>query len=212
MEYLYYSLGFVFLYVYLGLGLALLLTPPRLAKYVYLLSPLVGILVTRDQAGLAKLESESSIESLNVLGSDWWRTMWSAHFLLRKQLYFETQTYFEATPLDGEWNLRFVRESDAHLIRINAAGDAITINPSYVIEKHPSPLEARLGTGWRLPEPGHTWMGSESGTATIILKSGCEQLPIRFNASYWPSIRLITIVRALSFPSETKTSSLPCLP
>lgn len=145
-----------------------------------------GILVTRDQADLAKLEDDPSIESINLLGSGPWQTMWAAHFLLRKQLYFETQTYFRSTPLDGEWDLRFVREPGVHPVRINAPGHTIPVNPSYALERRPSTLEAHLGNGWYPSEPGHTWMGSESGAATVILTSRCEQLSVDLRAAFWP--------------------------
>lgn len=144
------------------------------------------ILVTRDQADLAKLEDDPSIESINVLGHGCWRTMWAAHFLLGKRLYFETQTYFRSTRLDGEWDLRFVREPGVDPIRSTAPGHTIMINPSYTLERCPPTLEARLGTGWYPPEPAHTWMGSEAGVATVILKSRCEQQTVRLRAEFWP--------------------------
>jgi hypothetical protein len=143
--------------------------------------------VTKNQADLARLEGNPSIESINILGPDWWRTMWDAQFLRRKKLYFETSTYFNATRLEGDWNLSFIEKTGEDLVHVSATSDNIIfVNPSYLLERNPVLLRARLGSGWYPTESTHRWMGSDGGLATVVIESRCQQLTVRVRASYWP--------------------------
>jgi hypothetical protein len=144
-----------------------------------------GRAVTRDQADLARLEKDPSIESVNVLGSDWWRTMWSAHFLMRKKLYFESDTYYQRNKLEGAWDLIF--DGKPGIVRLPGFTDfqTIRLNQSYALEKG-RPLKARLGKGWYPEEESHQWSGRDYENATIVLESSLERINVDLLARYVP--------------------------
>jgi len=98
--------------------------------------------VSKDMADLKKIESDPLIESVNILGSDYWDILWQTNFLMRKKLYFETSTYAGRTQskLEGQWDL--LRLSKETIFD----GDTIPINSSYVVKKVKRPPE----DSWRL--------------------------------------------------------------
>jgi hypothetical protein len=143
-----------------------------------------------DVADLQRLEANDVIESINIMESNWWDTMWRAYFLMRKKLFFQIDTHWGATPLDGQWNLKVGKESRSDILRIGGfdSVETISVNPTYILEKADSPrtLQARIGTGWHEQESTHRWTGAESNRSSILLHSALDRLPVELAATYWP--------------------------
>ena len=76
------------------------------------------------------------VESVNILGSDWWDILWQTNFLMRKKLYFETTTYAGRiqSKLEGQWDL--LRRSRETIFD----EETIPVNSSYVLKKVKRPL------------------------------------------------------------------------
>lgn len=146
--------------------------------------------VTADLADLKRVEENPLVESINVTGTRMWDMMWQIHFLLRKKLFFQTRTYYAATSLDGQWDLRATGQANIDILHIASFEpvETITINSSYVLERPYSSrvLRARFGAGWHESERTHRWTGPDSNTSSIVLDSTLDHLPIAVGASYWP--------------------------
>jgi len=146
--------------------------------------------VSRDLADLKKVENLPAVESINIIGPDWWDTLWQAQFLMRKNLYFEISTYYPATALAGQWDLRRVSATGGDILRLVDFEDTgrIAVNPTYVLVKvgASGALRARLGKGWHDSEVTHRWTGNGSDTSTVLLQSPTDGLAIDLHASYFP--------------------------
>ena len=148
--------------------------------------------VDKDMADLKKVENLSSIQSINILGTDWWDVMWAANFLMRKKLYFQTATYsgYDSSALMGEWDLERLggaRDGILRTVGFNEV-ETIVVNSSYVLKKAGTAgtLTVQLGKGWYDSEVTHRWTGKGSDVVTIIFQSPTDELAIDFRATYWP--------------------------
>jgi hypothetical protein len=54
---------------------------------------------------LVAVDADPKVESVNILGTSGWETMWAAYFLMDKKIYMETQTYYRASALKGAYDL-----------------------------------------------------------------------------------------------------------
>ncbi len=144
--------------------------------------------VSKDMADLKKIENLSSVQSINILGTDWWDIMWAANFLMRKKLYFETSTYrgYFSSALMGEWDLERLG-GVLRTVGFNEV-ETIVVNSSYVLKKAGTAgtLTVQLGKGWYDSEVTHRWTGKGSDVVTIIFQSPTDELAIDFRATYWP--------------------------
>ena len=94
--------------------------------------------VSRNMADLKKIEDNRLIESINILGTDWWDIMWETNFLMRKKLYFETSTYGgrSASNLDGQWDLLMRSKETSNQSTFTSASDeTISVNSMYLLKK-----------------------------------------------------------------------------
>ncbi len=91
--------------------------------------------VSKDMVDLKKIEADPCIESVNLLGSDWWDILWQTNFLMRKKLYFETTTYQgrNASNLEGQWDL--IQRTKETFNQSTILGEIIPVNSSYVLKK-----------------------------------------------------------------------------
>lgn len=152
--------------------------------------------VSKDLADLRRVEDDTRVESVNILRSDYWQTLWQANFLMRKKLYFENTTYYAATTLDGQWDLKPPTMSANDIIHVTDfdigknANDpsTLTVNSSYVLERVGPirTLDVRFEKGWHNSEGAHIWTGESSEDSTITLQCPKDKVAIDFRAIYWP--------------------------
>ena len=155
--------------------------------------------VSKDMADLRKTEDDPRVESINILRSSFWNTVWQAHFLMRKPLYFESTTYYDYTAkgLDGQWDLKSTtRSSNDEIIHVGSFdkvkpgrdANSIAVNSSYVLERAGAvrTLQARFEKGWYSSEGTHIWTGESGDASTIILRCSRDKLAINLRATYWP--------------------------
>jgi hypothetical protein len=90
--------------------------------------------VSSQMAELMNIENLPQVESINILGKDWWEILWETDFLMKKKLYFETTTYVgrTASNLDGEWDL--MKYTSNAIVERNSR-DIISINSLYFLSK-----------------------------------------------------------------------------
>jgi hypothetical protein len=145
--------------------------------------------VSKDMADLKNIENLSSVQSINILGTDWWDILWQANFVMRKKLYFQTTTYggYFSSALMGEWDLERLGGAANDILRIVGfdEGETIPVNSTYVLRKAGA-LRALLGRGWYDSEGGHRWTGKGSDVSSIIFQSPSDNLAIDLRAMYWP--------------------------
>jgi hypothetical protein len=149
-------------------------------------------LVSKDLADLKRIENLPSVQSVNILGKDWWDILWQVHFLMRKKLYLETHTGvgYPAGALVGQWDLKRVRDTSNDILRLVGFDEVetIVVNSTYLLEKagEARTLKARLGKGWHDSEVTHRWTGNGSDTSTVILQSAADGLAIDLRTRYFP--------------------------
>jgi hypothetical protein len=92
-------------------------------------------IVTKEMVELKKIGENPRVESINIMGKDWWNILWEAKFLMRKKLYFETSTYEGrlASELKGEWDLMKYQVGQ---VAVPASDEVIPINRTYYLIKH----------------------------------------------------------------------------
>ena len=131
---------------------------------------------------LVGLERTTSVGSINVLDDIFWRTMWTAYFLIHKKLYFEHQTYYARSELIGDYDLEDKVGSRSEIVQVKSIGTpAVTkLNDRFTLV---GPLHrrvsAKLGAGWYVGEIGHVWSGKDSKRASIILHSLDDAVRVR---------------------------------
>ena len=55
---------------------------------------------------LGEINKFNNVKSINIPEGQYWDIMWEAYFLMKKELYFEQQTYYpKSVALKGEWDL-----------------------------------------------------------------------------------------------------------
>lgn len=115
--------------------------------------------VSPDMAELKKIGGNPLVESVNILGTDWWDILWEANFLMRKKLYFETSTYAgrTASSLDGKWNLIHLiggsPEDDDKSFALSE--EIIPVNASYILVRSDSrtfPVPASAANAFKSPD------------------------------------------------------------
>ena len=63
--------------------------------------------LSADITDLSRINKMPSVESINILGTDWWEILAISSFLLEKKQYFETSTYAgrQASVMNGDWDI-----------------------------------------------------------------------------------------------------------
>jgi hypothetical protein len=130
--------------------------------------------VTPAIADLSRLEADPRIPSLNLLGSDWWATMWATAFLFHKVLHHAHPTYYPASPLLGEWSL----EDDFHpILRVQSCQRlaALRINDRFTaVPSRENDVSADWATGWHGDERTHRWTAEQ--VASIRVRSRAQEV------------------------------------
>ena len=132
--------------------------------------------VDRRLAGLAQLESDPRVTSLNMLVEDYWSRLWANAFLLRKPQYFAIHTYEGRlnTTLKGEWDLRDALLRTAPL----ADEDLIRINEHFYAVRASAPgrLQVDFTDGWHPAESSGAsrWRWS-SGAGRILVTNPTDR-------------------------------------
>lgn len=139
--------------------------------------------VDRRLAGLAQLESDPRVGSLNLLIEDYWSRLWANAFLLRKPQYFAIHTYEGRlnTALKGEWDLR-----DSLLRTVPLAdGDMIQVNERFYAVRVAAPgrMQAGFADGWHPAESNGADRWRWSGGAGRILVTNPADRPVQARLS-----------------------------
>lgn len=132
---------------------------------------------------LLAIDRNKQIDSINLSGTDWWRTMWSVYFLMHKRIYLESSTYYPSSPnLDGRYDLIDNLAGASSIVRVIP----LQTVPVYRLNERFSLagpvwriVTAKLGAGWYLGEIGHVWAGKDGKRATIIVRSRQEGVSVR---------------------------------
>lgn len=151
--------------------------------------------VTPEMVKLKTIEAEPSINSINILAQeDMWKIMWTAYFLARKKIHIQTQTYYPASNLEGDWDLSIVEQKNpvavAPVTSITKivgfdSSSVININSSYKLEKSPV-IRVSLGRGWYEPEGSYIWSGNGSNSSSIIINSRRDRELVDVHMNYSP--------------------------
>lgn len=132
--------------------------------------------VDRRLAGLAQLEADPRVASLNMVIGDFWSRLWANAFLLRKPQYFAIHTYEGRlnTALKGEWDLRDDLLRTAPL----AEGDLIRVNDRFDTVRHGARgrTQANFADGWHAAESSGAdrWRWSE-GAGRILVTNPADR-------------------------------------
>ena len=148
-------------------------------KYAEVIAP--------DTINLQSIRQNKEIKSINIPADvspgAYWNIMWEAYFLAPKKLYFEQQTYYAATPLNGEWSL--IRNTKK-ILSISSQDNpgTIPINSTYSLTKNVPTFTARFGEGWSDDQITHRWTTSD--VASIIIDSPSEKAHTNLTLEYHP--------------------------
>lgn len=130
--------------------------------------------VTPEVADLTRLEADPRVRSVNVLGSDWWTTMWATTFLFHKVLHHAHDTYYPASPLVGEWSLE---DDFDRILKVRLCGRSagMRINDRFnLVPAAEQDLSAEWDRGWYGDERTHRWTAEQ--TASIRIRAGTARL------------------------------------
>ena len=113
-----------------------------------------------------------------------WTQMWMYYFLMgNKPIYLKYSTYWNATPLEGEWTLK----TNLDIIHSTIRNDPLVINDCCYLEKNVT-FNATFGEGWYYPESNDTlrwrWTGAHDQSSSIILYLA-EPRQIDLDLTYW---------------------------
>jgi hypothetical protein len=160
---------------------AAVITSYAMADYL-MLRPARFLRVEPEYEALRGLERTESVKSINVLTDVFWPTMWTAYFLMHKQIYLEHQSYYMTSDLIGEYDLKDRVSSGSGTPHVNPVEPpaVVPLNQRFTLV---GPLKrkvsAKLGVGWYLGEIGHVWSGKDGKRATVILHSQNDGVKVR---------------------------------
>ncbi len=93
---------------------------------------------------LKRVHALENVSSINIEESGHWTQMWMYYFLMgNKPISLKYSTYWNATPLNGEWTLH----SNLDIINVTIRNDPILINDCCYLEKNVI-FNATYGQGW----------------------------------------------------------------
>ncbi len=104
----------VFIVAFVPMVCVILLSSIILNKYVYN----HGKRVPSFYEELSIIDKDPSVSSINILGDSFWEPMWESYFLINKNLFFESPSYYPSTPLNGEYDL---------VSKVNMAGEHLLV-------------------------------------------------------------------------------------
>ena len=133
---------------------------------------------------LKRVHALENVSSINIEESGHWTQMWMYYFLMgNKPISLKYSTYWNATPLNGEWTLH----SNLDIINVTLRNDPIRISDCCYLEKNVI-FNATYGQGWYSSEYNTTlrwrWTGATNDSSSIILHLAQPQ-QIDLDLSYW---------------------------
>jgi|GEM_PF-5685005 len=147
-----------------------------------MLRPARFLRVEPEYEALRGLERTKSIKSINVSSDVFWPTMWTAYFLMHKELHLERQSYWVTSELTGEYDLKDKVSSGSEILHVKPV-DPPAVAPLNQRFTLVGPLKrkviAELGVGWYLGEIGHAWTGKDGRRASVILHSQSDGVKVR---------------------------------
>jgi hypothetical protein len=136
---------------------------------------------------LRGLERTQSVTSINVLSDVYWPTMWTAYFLMHKNIYLANTSYYATSELKGEYDLEDnggLRSQIVHVKPIETPPTA-TLNQRFtLVGPVKRKLRAELGAGWYLGEVGHVWTGKDGKRVSIKVHSQDDGVRARLRLTY----------------------------
>lgn len=127
---------------------------------------------------LQKINNIQNVSSINVEESRYSDQMWIYYFLfMNKTLHLKTTTYFQKSPLIGEWTLK---SNHMDILNLGNLDKKIQINNDYYLVKNDSSIDIFfLKDGWYIPEyydPEHyekgafRWSGNNNTSPSLGVK------------------------------------------
>ena len=167
---------------------ATVITGYGMADYT-MLRPARFARVEPEYEALRGLEHTKGVTSINVLGDDYWPTMWTAYFLMHKTIYLAHRSYYAMSEPVGEYDLEDRASSRAEIVHVKPieVPAVLPLNKRFVLV---GPLQrkvrAELGVGWFLGETGHVWSGKDGKRASVILHSQDDGVQVRLRLICYP--------------------------
>ena len=116
--------------------LGLLIAINVVSSVLFLRHSFEGRYVDSELAEVQKVESMPHVESVNILGYNWWEVMWENVFLMKKKQYFQTNAYSGRSTdgrIDGQWDLFNVKGEDGSPQWCGL--DEVSVNGAYKLRK-----------------------------------------------------------------------------
>jgi len=139
-----------------------------------------------------KLVSSINIPSEPPHPMAFWNIMWEAYYLYPLPVFFEQETYYAKSPLNGEWwlerhndNMRNSILSVAHSTGNNR--ELIRVNKGYSLIHRNRTLRLRFGEGWSGIEAGHRWTNAQS--AYVEAEAMVEGVDVELSLAYLPLLK-----------------------
>jgi hypothetical protein len=136
---------------------------------------------------LRGLERTQSVTSINVLSDVFWPTMWTAYFLMHKNIHLANTSYYATSELKGEYDLEDKANALPQIVHVKPieAPPTTTLNARFtLVGPVKRKLRAELGTGWYLGEVGHVWSGKDGKRASIMIHSPDDGVRARLRLTY----------------------------
>ena len=193
---------------------AILLSSIILNKYVYN----HGKRVPSFYEELSIIDKDPSVSSINILGDSFWEPMWESYFLINKNLFFESPSYYPSTPLNGEYDLvSKVNMAGEHVLIFESSNKIaadISINQKlshFELLNHSNDFRAlvRFGNGWWGDEKDHRWAGAagKKFTVEIITEAPLDSVSLYMDFSALKSSDRLSISLNKELLSENISNS-----
>lgn len=105
-----------------------------ISAVVFLGHSFEGRYVGQELADIKKIEAMPQVDSVNILGFDWWQAMWKGVFLMKKVQYYQNCFYSMSCTdgiIDGKWDLWNMKEDG--IPPEGCRGDIMPVNSTYVL-------------------------------------------------------------------------------
>lgn len=139
---------------------------------------------------LAGVPAAGRVSSVNIPAEGasplaYWNIMWEAYYLYPLPVFFEQDTYYAKTPLNGAWWLERQSPSGDSILTVNpvpGVAGCIRVNPAYCLRRRENVLRLSFGDGWSTPEPGHRW--TKEISAWLLIEAGSDGVQAELALDY----------------------------
>jgi hypothetical protein len=136
----------------------------RVSQKSYLIKPNI--------IDLQKINNFQNVSSINVEESIYSDQMWIYYFLyMNKTLHLKYTTYYQKSPLIGEWTLK---SSHMDILDLGNLDEKIPLNDDYYLVKNESSIYVDFKEGWYEPEyknGAFRWSGNNKETPSLGITS-----------------------------------------